>query len=258
MCSGWPCCSRSLGRLLSRGLCPLGKSVTVRRDSYPIDPKQEVITMPETLTPGQKEQARESARAKRKAQEDERRARVKTVKAQLEKAELDPETQLDEEQRKRAFESATKKAGLGKKALAVFILEGKDGAAQNKEVAEKQAAAKKAAKTRSNITKSGDPEASKLAVDAKALAPEVKSAFLPKDARVFLDTFKVVKKGQKITVTRKGVDPVEFKTAALTAFSRKGDKDKDVRAALSTLGHGTRLWGRKLGLMILVAAGTKR
>jgi hypothetical protein len=190
----------------------------------------------------------------------ERRRRVR--KAALKKAGI-PESQdktLTDEQKARAESAAEKMAGLSGKALMTWILAGKNGSEQ---VADAQAAAARAAqdeKANRNVTRSKDPEASQLARDAAALAPEVKSAFLPKEGREFLTLFKIERDGPTIKVTREGaqgvegaLEVVEFDRQELRAFAVKGEKGesaKSIRASLSGLGKGTRLWGRKLGLMI--------
>lgn len=212
--------------------------------------------MAATLTPQQQEAAREAKAAK----ERQRRADLKTAKAQLEKAGLDPETKLDAGQRKRAVESKVNHAGLSGRSLAKFILEGKTVAEQIEDGRAEQAAVNREERTRANTTSSKDPEASEIAAAAKKLAPDVKSSFLPKEGREFLDLFTVTAEGQTITVKRSGAQGLEgaleeaaIKRADLRKFAIDGEKDKDVRAVLSGLGKGTRLWGRKLGLMILAA-----
>lgn len=215
----------------------------------------------DTITPEQKTAAAKAAKAKQDAQ---RRANEKVVKAQLEKAKLPADTKLTAEQKTRAVESAEKKSGLMGKALETFIMEGKALGAQAAEAEQAQAAKAREERTRQNVTRSGDPEAAELAAAAKKLAPEVKSAFLPKDAREFIDVFTVTASGQTITVKRTGAQGVEgaleetqIKRAALREFAIKGEKDKDVRTALAGIGKGTRLWGRKLGLMILATDAQK-
>lgn len=206
------------------------------------------------LTAEQKDQARKAAKAEA---ERKRRADLKVMQAQLDKAGISDQA-LDAEQKKRAVASAETKKGLTGKALATFILEGKDGKAQVEAAKAAKQAEKKAEKTRQNVTRSADPEATQLAADAKALAPDVRSAFLPKDAREFLDRFNVIREGQSVTVTRTDADAeVTFKTAQLRRFAEQGEKNGEVRAGLSTLAKDTRLWGRKLALFVAVKAAER-
>lgn len=189
---------------------------------------------------------------------------AKVIAAQLRKAgvALGPRQSLTDEQSARALDSAKKRAGLSGKALATYILEGRSGREQVAEARARRARA--AARTRSNATRSSDPEAAELAKRAAALAPDVKSAFLPRDAREFIDLFEQVAEGQSITVTRRGVQGVEgaieeatFRRTMLKRFGISGEKDQPTRAALSGLGRNSRLWGRKLALFIL-AVDSKR
>lgn len=202
-----------------------------------------------TITPEQKAAA---AKEQRAAKEKERRAAIKRAGDALEKAGLPRDTQLTADQRKRAADSGTEKPGLAKKALATWILEGQ-GLGEQAEAAKAANTAKTAEeKTRQNVTRSQDPEAAELAVNAKKLAPEVKSAFLPKDAREFIDDFTATKAGQKVTIKRGDVT-VELKTADLRKFGVDGEKDPEVRKCLAEVGRGSRLWGRKLALMVLAS-----
>lgn len=210
-----------------------------------------------TITPEQSTAARQAARAKKADAEKVRREKIKSAKEAVAKAKLPVDTNLSAEQRDRAAASAQEKPGLSGKALATWILEGQ-ALAEQTEAAKTSAAAEKAeARTRQNITRSADPEAAELAKAAKALAPDVKSAFLPKDAREFLDLFKVMVDGQTLAVCRtdkNAPEDVAIKRADLRKLGVdgvKGEDVKDVRAALSAVGKGSRLWGRKLALMIL-------
>lgn len=211
-----------------------------------------MATATTTLSPDQQADARREAKA---AKERERRAAIKRAQDALEKAGLAKDTTLTKEQRDRAASSAKEKGGLTGKALERWIMEGKSSTEQVEEGKAARKAAEREQRTRENVTRSADPEASGLAVEAKALAPDVKSAFLPKDAREFLDIFKVELNGDTdLTVSRTdkdGPEPVELTVKALEKFARKGEKDADVRKALSAVGKGSRLWGRKLGLMVL-------
>jgi len=201
------------------------------------------------LTPEQQREARAAA-------EKNRREKMKVIDAAMEKAER-PERykDLDKDQRERAAVAAKQKAGLRGKALATWILEGKNGSAQVQEAHAQQEAAARQERTRQNVTRSADPEAAQLAVEAKGLAPDVKSAFLPKDAREFIDIFEVeLTSPQAVLIRRKDDperEPVTLAVRALEKFAKDGEKDADVRKALTAVGKGSRLWGRKLGLMAL-------
>ena len=204
--------------------------------------------------------ASDQAKAARAAKEKERRAAIKAAKEALVKAGLPEDTKLDPEQRRRAAGHILngEKGGLTGKALATYITDGTGTGAQVAKAREEQAAQQKAERQRTNATRSSDPEATELAQKAKALAPEVKSAFLPKDAREFIDKFEQRKTGQHIVVKRtdvKDAEEVSIKRADLRKFAQEGEKDTDVRAALATLGKDSRLWGRKLGLFILASEG---
>jgi hypothetical protein len=195
----------------------------------------------------------EDRKAARAAAEKKRRDQIKAAKESLERAGLAADTKLDADQRKRAADP--KKKGLTGKSLADWILEGKTPDDTIQAARAEQKAAARAERTRENVTRSADPEASTLAVEAKSLAPEVKSAFLPKDAREFLDKFEVTLQGDTdLTIARKdadGIEPVELSVKNLEKFARKGEKIAEVRTALSAIGKDSRLWGRKLGLMAL-------
>jgi hypothetical protein len=211
-------------------------------------------TQTTTLTPEQKKAARAE-------KERERRENIKLAKAALERAGMDPEMKLDADQRERAVYAEEKKKGLRGKALMAFILDGKTVDDQVKDAQVKTAAQKASAKAAKNVTRASDPDATKLAQDAKALAPDVKSAFLPKDARCFLDEFKASAKGQNVTVVRTTGEKAErvFVRDHLRAFGVDGptgieaELSKAIRADLAALGRDTRLWGRKLALMILAS-----
>jgi hypothetical protein len=211
--------------------------------------------MASTTTHQLTDEDRKKARA---SAEKARREQIKAAKDALERASLPADTQLSADQRKRAADP--KKKGLTGKSLADWILEGKTPDESIQAARQEQKAAARAERTRENVTRSADPEASTLAVEAKSLAPEVKSAFLPKDAREFLDKFEVVLKGDTDIVIRRtdGIKnaegeqlEVELSVKALEKFARKGEKIAEVRTALSTVGKDSRLWGRKLGLMAL-------
>lgn len=222
-----------------------------------------------TITPEQKQAAAKAAADKKaKAErEKERREAKKNVAKALEAAGMAADTELDLDQKKRAadFGAGKGKQGLTGKALQRWIIDGKgtrqqaDEGRAHREAKEGEA---RQQRSRQNATRNNDPEAAGLAQAAHALAPEAtrpRSAFLPVDARAFLD--EVLPKGAggaKGLLSREVEEDGEKKTvtitqAALKRFAADGEKDPDVRAHLTALGSGTRLWGRKLGLMILQA-----
>jgi hypothetical protein len=210
-----------------------------------------------SVTPEQKRQAAAASRAEK----------VQAGKDALEKAGMDPDTELDLDQRKRAAEAAEKKPGLSGKALQEYILNGKTlGQQEGDAKATRESRERKASsetRSRANVTRSKDPEATELAAAAKALAPEVKSAFLPKDARAFIDEVQGKRKAADLLSREvEGEDgkkeTVSISQAALRKFAIDGEKDQAVRAHLTALGSGTRLWGRKLGLMILAKMAAEK
>lgn len=187
-----------------------------------------------------------------------RRETIKRAKEAVAKAGLPADTKLDLDQRKRAADAAEKKAGLSGKALATWILEGKTTGEQVQEARAERSKAERAERQRSNLTRSTDPEAAELAQAAKALAPDVKSSFLPKEGRQFLD--ELLPRGggagaagllSRVVATEEGEETVTITQAALRRHSVENEKDQEVRAHLTALGKGTKLWGRKLGLFIL-------
>lgn len=223
---------------------------------------------PNTLTQEQKDAARQTAKANKAKQA---RAEKAAALSALEKAKLETRhttknltievkvgeefVTLTPEQKKRAATHTAGHAGLMGNALATYILEGKNANAQSADARQAEKAGKKADKERKNLSRSNDPAATELAQKAAALAPDVRSAFLPKDAREMLNVFTVKADGPKtVSVTRKGADTVEFAREALEGFAIGGSRDKDVRKQLAGLAKDTRLWGRKLALMILVRA----
>lgn len=221
------------------------------------------MTDQSTITPEQKNEARKEA--KRQADRD-RRAAIKKVDEVATKADFGSHGQmlygdLNADQRKRALD-ADKHAGLGAKALGDFILTGM-GLRDQQAVAKTGAARQKAAaKTESRVRTAKDPEASALVVKAVAIITDeetgekiLKSAFLPKDAREFLDEFEVTKPDSSIIITsRRRADlRVEFNRAELEAFAISKEKLPGVRKNLATLGSGTRLWGGKLAVFILAS-----
>lgn len=94
-------------------------------------------------------------------------------------------------------------------------------------------------------------EARALAAKAAGLSA-VRSAIIPKDAQVFLDEFETKREGQHITV-RHGGQEITFSTRDLRAFAIKGANKPAVSAGITSLAAGTRLWGRKLALLVLAS-----
>lgn len=219
-----------------------------------------------TITQEQKDAARSQKANKAKQQRAEKAAALTALeRAKLEvrhtAKNLTIEVKVGEEfvtltpeQKKRAATFTAGHAGLSGNALATYILEGKNATAQAADAKQAEKAAAKAQKERKNLSRSNDPEAAELAQKAAALAPEVRSAFLPKDAREMLDSFKVSKDGPKTIRVERGDAVQEFQRAALESFAVGGDRNKDVRKQLAELAKDTRLWGRKLALMILIRA----
>lgn len=160
---------------------------------------------------------------------------------------------LTVEQRDRAVLAADKKPGLSGAALKKFIIDGTELAAQMKDAKAKAAAEGKVEKT---VRRAKDPEAAEVAARAKALAPNLKSAYIAADGREFLDQFKVTRRGAKITVTRGKVEQ-KIDAGDLEKFGVDGEKNKEVRAALSELSKDSRLYGRKLALLILASQAKK-
>lgn len=206
--------------------------------------------MAQTITPAQREDAAKAAKAKK---ERDRRAQIKQAQEALEAAGMPKDTKLTPEQRARAASWPKEHGGLRKKALATFILEGKTSREQAQAAKEQRVQAAREERQAKNVTRSSDPEATELAQAAKGLAPDIRSSFLPKEAREFMTLF-TVGGSKRISVERKGVEKQTFERTALEAFAIGGQKDPDVRAQLSLLGKDTRLWGRKLGLFILASA----
>lgn len=206
-----------------------------------------------TITPEQKAEAAKAAKAEK---DRERREAITAAAKALEKAGLPRDTQLTPEQRARAATSAKDKPTMTGEALAGWIRDGKSLRQQQADAKAEREGAKRRDPQRQNVTKSQDPEAAELAVAAKKLAPDVRSAFLPKDAREFIDDFKVTRSGQKITISR-GDGSADFKLGELRKFAMEGEKNKEIRGALATLGKGSRLWGRKLALMALAFKAPK-
>jgi hypothetical protein len=210
-------------------------------------------------------QTEEQKKAEKAEKERQRKATIKAAKDALVKAGLDPEaTKLDLDQRKRAAESAEKKAGLAGKALATYILEGKGTAEQvNDAKAERQKADRQEAQ-RQNLTRSTDPEAAELAQAAAAIVSvgpkPVRSAFLPKEGRQFLDVILpqtgdlgalgLLERLEKNEETG-AQEAVKVTQAALRGFTVDADGDKEVRKHLTALRGETILWGRKLGAFIM-------
>src|SRR4051812_17930241 len=107
-----------------------------------------------------------SPEEKRAAAAAKRQEAVQNAKASLEKAGMDAGTELDLDQRKRAAEAATKHPSLSGNALKEFILNGKSLREQTQEARGKRAAQEQAQtseqRSRANLTRSNDPEATEL------------------------------------------------------------------------------------------------
>lgn len=196
----------------------------------------------------------ERKREYKKVKERERRAEILESKQAMLRAGMDvTEVVLTPDQRRRAVEALRDRPGLAGKSLKAYIVDG-TVLRQQVEVAKVAVAEERSAEQkRKHLSRSTDPKATDLAMRAKALSG-LRSNFLPKQGREFLDKFTVVGDGIEITVTRTDVDACEatIDLGALEAFARNGAPEKAVRAAMTTLSAGTKLWGRKLALMILV------
>lgn len=236
----------------------------------------------QTLTKEQKDEARREARA---ATERARRAAIAAAKTALEHAGLfvkldgtrivmkDPRTEdgaevtLDTEQRDRAATVRQTHGGLGGKSLGIYVLTGQSGREQVAVARNQQRAADAEGRERTNVTRSQDPAATEVAQKAKAFAG-VKSAFLPKEGRQFLDGFTVTLTGNDkstIKVRRGNAQGIEgaleeavIEQADLVVFAKgeelEAEAKKALRAQLAGLGKGTVLWGRKLAAFIAVRA----
>lgn len=226
-----------------------------------------------TITPEQRNRA---------AKEKQRRERIKKAGEALEATgaafekkgstflvtvgEDGERVELTPEQRDRAGSWPEQKGGLRKKALLTWILEGKGSGEVAAEARQKRQSEDRIAK---NVTRSADPAASELAGKAKEFAG-VRSAFLPKEGRQFLNLFTVQPSkptGEEIHVKRAGLQGVEggleeavFPSVALRAFAQGKDVEpetkKAIRAQLTGIGKDTQpaLWGRKLAAYICVRA----
>lgn len=215
-----------------------------------------------------KEQKAEAAKAAKADKERARKATIKAAQEAVKKAGLPEDTKLDLDQRKRAAEAAEKKAGLSGDALAKWIMEGKSTSQQVQEAKGERETAARAERQRSNLTRSNDPEAAELAQQAAALAPDVRSAFLPKEGRAFLDVILPLggEDGAKglLSMEVEGEDgkkeTVKVTQADLRKHAQEGTKVPEVRRYLTALAKdkGTTLWGRKLGLFILARMAAEK
>lgn len=93
-----------------------------------------------------------------------------------------------------------------------------------------------------------------LAQRAKALAPDLHSSFLPKDAEVFLEEYRVSRTDGRVSVLR-GDDTVVFRGRDLRAYARGESKTPAVGAGIRLLSADSRLWGRKLAAFIVASVG---
>lgn len=217
------------------------------------------------LTPEQKTAARKEA--KRKADRD-RLARIKKIDDICQTVDFGDRgsllyADLDADQRKRALE-LDKYPGLGASAKGTFILTGMG--IRNQVAVARQAAKNTPSASPGSVRSSPrtpkDPEAAALVAKAMELITDeetgekiLKSAFLPKDAREFLDEFTVEKPDGSVIITSRKRENlrVEFSRAALEAFAIAKEKKPEVRQDLVRLGNGTRLWGGKLAVFILAS-----
>lgn len=172
--------------------------------------------------------------------------------------------ELTVEQRVRAVAAPTEKAGLRGKALHAWIMDAKNGRDVIAEQRAQDAKEQRAESTAKRVSSSRDPEAAALAVKAKEFAG-VKSPFGPGEARVFLDQYTLTAADGKVTVRHGAATGVEgaleeatLSIAQVKAFTQghaldSVDDQKAIRQAMSGLGAGTVLWGRKLGAFISVS-----
>lgn len=206
--------------------------------------------MSATLT--EQEQDEKKA-AKRKAEAD-RRAEIKKVAEEFAAREAGEPGSLNSEQRKRALSAP---AGIRKETYRIYVVEGLSASEQSARAQEAREAAEAKKNGRTRTPK--DPEAAALAAKAKESAPDLKSRFRPLEGRQILDLFEIEtpKTGTIVVRKKKGdADEYKFTSGDLKRFRDGGDFEKkgDVRAALATLGNGTKLWGRKFAAFILVRA----
>jgi hypothetical protein len=200
--------------------------------------------MSATLTQDEKKQQKRDAEAAR-------RKEIKQVAEEFAKREAGEPGSLNAEQRQRALNAP---AGIRKKTFEVWVREGLTSTEQAERAnAEREAAEAKGSRTRAPK----DPEAAALAASAKESAPDLKSRFRPLEGRQLLDLFEIEKpKTGTIVVRREKGEEFKFASGDLKRFRDGGDFEKkgEVRAALATLGQGTKLWGRKFAAFILVRA----
>lgn len=193
------------------------------------------------------------------AEEQRKRREFLAIKTALVKAGLPEDQRLTAAQQERAAEASVSHTGLTGKSLAVFILEGdtiRDQVRASKRAAKKAAAKKH---TESVIGRSTDPEATAIARAAKAMAPLVRSNFLPKDAREFLDKYSLRLRAGSLTIARTDGTGLEetFDRQSLELFATAGAKNKHIRRQLADVSRDSRLWGRKLALIALVVAAKR-
>ena len=100
-----------------------------------------------------------------------------------------------------------------------------------------------------------DPEAVALAKKAQDHATNncgLKSSYLWAEGAEFIKVFSIRREKTKVTISRQGCEPVETTTAKIKAYAKTG-QDKDLARALRPLTSGTRLYGRKLAVFVVVA-----
>jgi hypothetical protein len=213
----------------------------------------------------------------RATKERERRAKIASAKTALEATEAefkakgstfvvktdDGEVELSTEQRDRAAVALQTHGGLRKTALLTFILTGQTGRQQVEAARAEARENERRESQRQNVTRSADPAATDIAQKAKELAG-VKSAFLPKEGRAFLNGFTVSVSGANVLVKRPNAQGVEgaleeFEAplAEVVKYAKGGDgletdRKTALRKQLSGLSKDTDLWGRKLAALIAV------
>jgi hypothetical protein len=245
-----------------------------------------------SITPEQAAAARRDAKARA---ERERRAKIAAAREAVEtagifsrmdgskilvkvplagNAEMTEDRELSTEQRDRAATYKAGHGGLTGNALARYIMTGETARQQVEAARQDRQRVERADRQRSNVTRSADPAATDVAQRARAFAG-VKSAFLPKEGRGFLDAFtvsltQIEESGVDAVKVRRGnaqgvegaLEEVTISKGALVAFAQGAEMDeadkKDVRVKLSGLGKGTVLWGRKLAAFIAVRAEEAR
>ena len=100
-----------------------------------------------------------------------------------------------------------------------------------------------------------DPEVVALAKKAQDHAKThcgLSSSYLWREAAEFSEVFSIERAKTKVTISRKGCEPVETTATKLKAYAKTG-ADKDLARALRSLTKDTRLYGRKLAVFAVVS-----